>query len=235
MTLIVNLLHRDFSLIAADKLANATGPATITTGGLTIKMPNGGKIEGLFPKVIGTANGCAAVGSAGTIAEHTFVGTFKAATSPGDALAAVRIAAHDFFDFAERDTFLAGTGQMVNESIVSFFDEEKSAFWTFIIKYTRFDSHQFAYARRQNPKPHVFSVGSGNPTLSEKVSNEEIQRFTAAISEEWNEPQLDQWLAGVFQTVSDANESVSASFDALIATRDNPVFRPLARSTVPAS
>lgn len=147
MTLIVNLLHRDFSLIAADKLANATGPATITTGGLTIKMPNGGKIEGLFPKVIGTANGCAAVGSAGTIAEHTFVGTFKAATSPGDALAAVRIAAHDFFDFAERDTFLAGTGQMVNESIVSFFDEEKSAFWTFIIKYTRFDSHQFAYAR----------------------------------------------------------------------------------------
>jgi len=228
MTLIVNVLHKDFTLLAADKLANAAGPATITMGRLTINLPNGGSVTGLFPKVITAANGCAAAGSAGVIAEHTYVDAFKATTTPEDALAAIRNAAQDFFDFAERDQYLEGKGQMINESIVSFFDVAKSAFWTFIIKYTRFESHQFVYARNKNPKAYVFSTGSGNATLHEKVPEEEMQQFIDSIADEWSESQLVQWLDKIFRIVSENNKTVGATYDSMIATRDNPVFRSLA-------
>lgn len=227
MTLIVNVLHRDFTLLAGDRLANASGPVTVTAGSLTIKMPAGGKITGLFPKVITSKGGRAAVGAAGTIADHTFREAFQAADSPESALGAVRATAHDFFDFSARDYFIDGVAQMRNEVITTFYDQEKSAFWTFIIDYTKFQSNQYTFARKTNPKAEVLSVGSGTKTMRERVSTEEIHRFLDAVTDNWSERQLAEWLGSVFKVVSEVNESVSESYEAVIATREDPFFRML--------
>jgi hypothetical protein len=229
MTLVINVLHKDFSLLAADRQANANGPTTITAGRLTINFPNGGMITGLFPKVITTANCTAAVGSAGTIAEHTYLAPFKAATSAEVGIGAVRDAAYGFFNFTERERFLDGEGQMINSSITSFFDAEKDSFWSFVICYTRFMFSQDVYARKANATAQVLSVGSGHDTLAKKIDGEEIERFTASIAESWSEPELAQWLERCFQNVSAENKSVGDTYDALIATRADPLFRSLVR------
>lgn len=228
MTLVVNVLHKDFSLIASDRLANATGPTTMSIGSVTITLVNGGKIDGVS-KLLTTANGCAAVGSAGNTREHTFADAFRSATDHAQVLEALRSAAYNQFDFSERDQLIEGKEQMVNESVVSFFDNEKSAFWTFVISHTRFESAQSAYVRKLNPVAYIFSVGSGHSTLVDKLPAEEVDKFTSKIAEEWSEPQLALWLDGIFAAVSSVNDTVGSSYHALIATRDNPTFRPVTR------
>lgn len=235
MTLVINVLHKDFSLLAADRQANAHGPTTITAGRLTIKLSNGGTITGLFPKVITTANGTAAVGIAGTIAEHTYTDAFKAATSAEAGLNIVREAAFNFFDFNERERFILREGQMVNSSITSFFDAEKEAFWSFVNSYTRFAYSQSVYARKANTTAEIFSIGSGHETLAKIIDGEEIAAFTASIAEDWSEADLTQWLERCYRSVSAENKTVGASFDAYIATRDAPHFRPLSRAIIPVA
>lgn len=229
MTLILNVLHKDFSVIAGDKLLNASGPATLSMSGLTIKLPTGGKIHGAYPKVITSKGGSTAVGSAGVVAEHTYLEGVRSAEAPSEALRAVREAAYGAFNFHERDRLLASEGQMINESMVSFFDVEKKAFWTFILTYTRFESHQFAYARRQNATAQIFSIGSGNGTLHEKVPEEDFNAFVASIETEWTEEAIGVWLDQLFGVVGEHNDTVSVEYDAWIATRDVPKFRPLCR------
>lgn len=230
VTLILNVLHKDFSVLAGDKLLNASGPATLSMGGLTIKLLNGGKIHGAYPKVITSKGGHTAIGSAGVVAEHTYLEAARDAETPGEALRAVREAAYGAFNFHERDGLLASEGQMINESVVSFFDVEKEAFWTFILKYTRFELHQFAYARRQNATAQIFSIGSGNATLHEKVPEEDFNAFVASIETEWTEEAIGVWLDHLFGVVGEYNDTVSVDYDAWIATRDVPEFRLLCRN-----
>ena len=229
MTLIVNVLHKDFSLLAGDRLANATGPATITIGAMTISMPNGGKIIGAYPKLVTTPNRAAAIGGAGTVSEHRFMAAVQSADSPLQALSQVRNAIHESFSFEERDRYLDSQPQMVNEALLTFFDEEKAAFWTFVFKYTRFESHQFPYARRANPEAQVFWLGSGGNALREQFPAETIQAFVDALREDWTETQLAEWLDEIYSVVATHNDTVSAEYDGLIATRDESVFRPLRR------
>lgn len=230
MTLIINVLHKDFSLLAADRQANASGPTTITIGNLRVELPNGGKIIGLFPKVITTANGTAALGSSGTTAEHTYLEAFKSATSAEMGLRAVRDVAHGFFDFNERELLLRGEIQMINSSITSFFDAEKDSFWSFIINYTRFAFSQSVYARRVNASAQIFSVGSGHDALARILDGEEHDKFIASITKSWREMDLALWLERCFKAVSDEDNTVGDTYDALIAHRNDPFFRPLARS-----
>jgi hypothetical protein len=75
MTFVLNILHDEYSLLAADRQANVEGPSTVTVGGTTIRSSTGIKIEG-FHKMKVSKCGAVAVGVAGSVREHPYFESF---------------------------------------------------------------------------------------------------------------------------------------------------------------
>jgi hypothetical protein len=66
---VINLLHKDYSLLAADKQAIATGPVTLKADSMTNHVEGGVKIEGIR-KIDLNVNKRMALGFAGTTSAH---------------------------------------------------------------------------------------------------------------------------------------------------------------------
>ena len=71
MTLILNLLHRDFSILVADRRASSPGPITLDAGNrrIVVTAKKGITIDG-FNKLFLSKDGRCAIGVAGAAEEH---------------------------------------------------------------------------------------------------------------------------------------------------------------------
>lgn len=72
MTFILNLLHKDFSLIAGDKQGNTIGPGTLEVGTTTIHHNGKLTVEGV-KKIFLAGNKHVALGYAGNTSAHGYV------------------------------------------------------------------------------------------------------------------------------------------------------------------
>jgi hypothetical protein len=81
MTLILNILHTDFSIILADKRAQTKDTVTIKAGtqSIIVNPAPGGTInlEGFFSKIAFNKTSSLAVGVAGTIGNHGYLEQIK--------------------------------------------------------------------------------------------------------------------------------------------------------------
>lgn len=224
MTFVLNLLHKDFSLLTADRQGNSEGPTTIQLGATTVHINGRTTIEGLG-KIFLSEDERVALGYAGVTSAHQYVDKFKQAKSATEAMTLVRSHVEEFLDFDQRDVLLAGTPQMENSALMSFFDAEKSAYWAHLSVFTRFESHSVLYARAQNPMPFLVHTGSGSAHFEKAVGLEAINAFVEDVKDGASlETQLT-WIRSAFEKVSLVAPGCGATFDAYLSTRSSPAFR----------
>jgi len=224
MTFILNLLHKDFSLIAGDKQGNAAGPGTIKVGATTIHHNGKLTVEGI-KKIFLTGNGQVALGYAGNTGDHNYVQAFANTDTGEEAIRCVRQHMDSFFRFDCRDLFLNSEPRMENSALISFFDDEKSAYWTALSFFTQFSSHMNLSARRQNPSPTLIHIGSGSTHFEESVGLDSINKFIEDVK---NGASLDvqlEWFREAFYKVSAVAPGCGTNFDAVLSTRESPEFR----------
>ncbi len=229
MTFVLNILHKDYSLLAADRRGKSEGPVTMTTGGFSITTSGNTVIDGV-QKIYLSKNAEQAVGIAGTVGDHGYLGAFSDVSDGQTALECVSDFVHLAFDFDARDRMLNNEAVMENQSIVTFFDPDKGAFFSSLYLFTPFTHAVQLYARRANASPILLHVGSGSSNFEKAVGLEEINSFVKRLSEGLDLEQRLAWFDEAFAKVSAMDSGCSASYEAVIATRDTPQFTSLRSS-----
>lgn len=223
MTFVLNVLHKDFSLLAADRRGNAAGPLTITSGTLTFTAPPGTVIEGVR-KIRVTSDGGRAVGFAGETAAHPYLPSFSDVTTNDEALRCIRTWVETYFDFGAREKLLRGEPRMENSAILSFFDSQSSAFFASLHVFTQFSNATELYARKANTRPMLLHVGSGSGHFEKTVGLDEINSFIDRLAAGTTLEERLAWLDDTFLKVSNLDKGCGATYDAVVATRENPLF-----------
>lgn len=223
MTFVLNILHKDYSLVAADRQGNSNGPGSVQVGSITVNFSGKFVIEGIN-KIISSNNHCMALGFAGTVADHGYQDDFRRAEGADDAMRVVRNHMESFYDFKQRDLLLEAKPQMQNQTLLSFFDEEKSAYFTSMSAFTRFSNHTAIHCRRQNPSPILCHIGSGSSSFESAVGIDTINRFIDDLKEGMDLATQFAWLQDAFAKVSAVASGCGKEFSAILSTRQSPKF-----------
>lgn len=223
MTFVVNLIHKDFSLLAADRQGNSDGPVTLKMGSLTVNVAGKTTIEGM-KKIVVSDNGKMALGFAGTWSDHKYIESFKQCATPVAAMKVISGYMEEFFDFEKRDSMLSGAPQMENQGLMTFLDEEKGAYFTQLFLFTRFSNGTSLSARKTNPSPMLCHVGSGSTHFEKAVGLEEINAFIKRVSEGADLNAQLEWLTTAFDKVSATAPGCGTTFDVVLSTRENSMF-----------
>lgn len=229
MTFVLNILHKDYSLLATDRRGKSNGPVSMTAGGISITTSGDTVIDGV-QKIYLSKSAHQAVGIAGTVGDHGYLGAFAAVSDGQGALECLNDFVQLAFDFGERDRMLNGEALMENQSIVTFFDPDKGAFFSSLYLFTPFSHAVDLYARRANAGPVLLHVGSGSSNFEKAVGLEEINSFVKRLAEGLDLEQRLEWFDEAFAKVSALDPGCSPSYEAVIATRDVPQFTSLRSS-----
>ncbi len=222
MTFIINVLNKDFSLLAADKRANTDGPTTITMGNITIKAEKGATIEG-YKKLYVNRTENFAIGIAGTVQSHSYVSNIEKSESINDGLLIIRQHMEGFLDVENRQKILGMESLMENQGIATFFDSETSTYFSNLYLFSEIHNHTRLYARSIEGT-RLIHVGSGSNKFEEAVGLEEINNFANSVTGPDRMDSYLSWLSEAFRKVSEIDDGVGKEFTAILSTRDNPKF-----------
>lgn len=223
MTFVLNILHKDYSLLVADRKGHAKGPVTVNAGSITVTMTNGGIINGVRKIHLNGAANCA-LGYAGQTDAHKYLDQLIGTANGQSALRCVTDYVHKNLAIDSLEEILPGAPTMENQLIVSFFDEATEAFFSSYHLFTRFNSGTHITARKQNASPTLLHVGSGSANFEKAVGLDAINSFIADLKDGMGLADRLAWLDGAFEKVSAIDPGCGSDYDAVLATRDDPAF-----------
>ena len=224
MTFVLNLLHKDYSLLATDRRGTSAGPVTLTAGSIQIHTTGNTVVEGV-KKIRLSDDMLRSVAFAGNTADHGYLDEFAKSGTAQAAMQCVRSHMDSFFKFEDRDRMLRNEPIMENQALVSFFDSEKEAFFTGLYLFSPFSAGHQLYARRLNPSPHLIHVGSGSKNFEKAVGLDEINSFISQLKEGLDLTDQLAWLDMAFGKVSSIDAGGCSDFEAVLSTRADPEFR----------
>ncbi|PTQ98434.1 hypothetical protein C8K18_10716 [Paraburkholderia sp. GV068] len=226
MTFILAVVHKDMSILAADRQGNASGTGEFTIGQMKLKVT--------APKI--TINGIKkislnrskefAVGIAGTYADHPYMSTVEACDDLRASFEAVTTHASRYNFDADKKPIMQGGAVMGNQSIASYFDDRYDSFFSTLFQFTpMMTSSATYYATR--PGAGLMHVGSGSQVFESAVGVESIEDFKRSIADKADPTFALNWLAEAFRLVSEKADGCGSDFVAVAATRDTRRFADL--------
>ena len=102
MTFVLNILHKDFSLLTADRRGQIKGPTTFTWGKTTINVSGKTTVDGV-QKLYLNSNASVAVGFSGTTEDHSYLAALKQIESASEVLTLIRKHMANLFSIREID------------------------------------------------------------------------------------------------------------------------------------
>ena len=222
MTFILNVLNKDFSLLAADKLAKSDGPTKMTIGNITINSEKGVTING-FQKIYRNKPNLLAVGIAGTTQSHGYLSDIQNGQEIDQGLQAIRQHMESFLNINNRKEVLEKQERMENQGLATFFDSETSTYFTNLYLFSDLHNYTRLYSH-PNTNCRLFHVGSGSNKFEQAVGLAEINKFAGSISGLDKIQDCLAWLKEAYIKVSEIDSGVGSEFTAVISTRDKPEF-----------
>jgi hypothetical protein len=223
MTFILNVLHHNYSLLAADWQGNTDGPTTITIGNVTINAPKGTRIEG-FRKVKISKCGTVAVGVAGNTMEHKYFNNFESADGIDSALKSILDSIRDFLLSPDRSQNFSKPTMMQNEGIASFFDLTTSRYFSLLYLYTHLHAHSHWY-QVASGSAMLLHVGSGSSEFETAVGLDEINGFVASLKVSSDPQACMDWIKDAYEKVSLVAKGVGKKPEFFLSTRSEKSFR----------
>jgi len=223
MTFVLNVLHSDYSLLAADKQAKLVGAATITAGDITIHAKDGGTVEG-YHKMKVSRCGAVAIGVAGSVREHGYFEHFEENEGVDSSIKTILDSVLDFFLSPNRKENLSKPDMMRNEGIATFFDISSSEYFSLLYIYTH-SRTIYGWWKVANGGARLLHVGTGSSEFEKTIGLEEINRFISSIRNNPDPSVCIEWIKGAFEKVSLAAKGVGREPEFLLSTRSEPNFR----------
>jgi len=223
MTFVLNVLHDEYSLLAADRQANVDGPATIKVGSVTIHAQKGATING-YRKMKVSKCGAVAIGVAGTIKEHGYVDNFENVEGVEGSVKAVLDSIQNFFLSPDRSQNFSKPEVMRNEGIATFFDMAASRYFSLLYLYSHLAANTYWF-NVASGSAHLLHVGSGSGQFEKAVGLDEINRFIASIKSNPDPRACIDWIKDAFGKVSLVAKGVGKEPEFLLSTRSERAFK----------
>lgn len=221
MTFILNVLHRDMSILAADRKAIAEWPVSSAS---SIAVPARGRlVVSDFNKITLNLSGILALGIAGHTRDHYYTQEFERSVSIDEGLLTIRKHMERFLRVHDRAGLSKLTSFTVNQGIASFFDENTGMYFsnTFLFSPVRNEYR----LHRAADEAKIFHAGSGSEHFEKAIGSMEIDSFLTAIKSACTPEACIPWMQDAFRKVgaSDTNSGTEAMY--VVSTRSSPKFR----------
>jgi len=215
MTFILNVLHRDISILAADRKAIA--------GGLNLAAPEASPLaESDFNKITLNPSLCLAIGIAGNTHEHFYLPEVRLSASINEALSKIRKSMECFLRVNDRGVLKSLPPFMVNQAIATFFDKEADMYCSNTFLFSPAENQTRIHSGGDVAK--IFHAGSGSRHFEEAVGVESIRSFIASISTSCTPEACIPWMQDAFKKISARDQYSGSGVTFFVSTRESPRF-----------
>ena len=217
MTFILNVLHKDISVLAADQKAFAEW--TSISG-----FPSRSKAVSHDNKKIETnSTGLMAIGVSGYSEHNSYIDEFRRSSEINDGLSIIRRHMEEFLLIDDRPTLIKSASSFENECIASFYDSDTQTFFTNEFSYNEFSNSTRLHRASDDVK--VFCAGSGRDHFDCIIGAAEVSLLVEGSEYSHIQDILISWAIEVFKRVSEADEGCGAEPIFAVANRMNNDFR----------
>lgn len=215
MTFILNVLHRDISILAADRKAIA--------GGLNLAAPEtSATAVNDFNKITVNPSLNLAIGIAGNTHEHFYLPEIRLSASVNEVLYKIRRNMEHFLRVNDRALLKTLPPFMVNQALVTFFDKAADMYCTNTFLFSPVENHTRIHSGGDVAK--IFHAGSGSQHFEEAVGMEFIKSFISSISSSCTPEACIPWIKDAFEKVSAKDQYSGHEAVFFVSTRESPRF-----------
>ena len=211
----LNVLHRDISILAADRKAIA--------GGLNLAAPEtSAPAVNDFNKITLNPSLHLAIGVAGNTHEHFYLPEIRLSTSVSEVLSKIRKNMEYFLRVNDRAFLKSLPPFMVNQAIVTFFDKDAGMYCTNTFLFSPVENQTRIHSGGDVAK--IFHAGSGSQHFEEAVGLECIKSFISSINSSCTPEACIPWMQEAFEKVSAKDQYSGSEAVFVVSTRENPRF-----------
>lgn len=210
MTLILNVLHEDMSVLAADKMARAEW--SISPMSFSTVPPGKGYVVHDFNKVTMNSSRTLALGIAGLTQDHGYTQKIAHSEKIDDALRVIRKHIEGFVPIYDRSRLRTLSQFSSNEGIATFFDQSVGNYYAY--KYL-FSPIEFqARLHRGTDEVKILFAGSGSKYLKGECGQTDIAEFISSSKNSCTLEECMSWMNYVYKRVNQSDPEIG----------DEPVF-----------
>ena len=220
MTFILNILHRDMSILAADRKAIKGLPNTAAPD-----MPvhaGDRSIVRDYNKITLNSSKSLALGIAGNTQDHYYIQGIALSASIDEVIWKIRKHQEGFLQFQNRASLNTLTSFMVNQGVASFFDQEASTYFTNAFRFSPIESWTRLYRGREDVQ--IIHAGSGSDYFIKAVGSENINAFGASVRNSCTPEACILWMRDAYMKVAGSDSGSGAEAAFVVSTRSNPQF-----------
>ena len=225
MTFILNILHRDMSILAADRKAMAEWPVasapdmTVHTGGTSVVHD--------YSKITLNSSRSLALGIAGHTQDHYYLQTIERSASIDEWFWTIRKHMEGFLRVHDRSSLSTLTSFMVNQGIASFFDRDADTYFTNTILFSPVESQTRLHRSTDGVK--IFHAGSGSEHFEKAVGLANIESFIASAKNSCTLEACIPWMHDTYRRISASDPGSGAEAVFVVSTRSDSKFRSIER------
>lgn len=217
MTLLLNILHKDMSILAADE--NARAEWLISPVSFTTPPPAKDKVVHDFNKVTMNSSGTLALGIAGLTRDHCYTQEIEQSDSIDDGLRTIRKHIEGFVPIYDRASLSKLTSFMTNEGIATFFDESMGSYFTY--KYL-FSPIEFqARLHRGTDEAKILCAGSGIKYLEGEHGLADIAEFISSAKNSCTPEECISWIKTLYKMASESYPEIGENPAIFVSTRSS--------------
>lgn len=223
MTFILNILHRDMSLLAADRRAIAEW--SVEGRSSASSRDSGGQIVDNYEKISLSLGGGVALGIAGYTQDHYYLPSIKMCAGIDEMLLKIRRHMEGFVRIHDRRSLARATSFMANQGIASFFDEYADSYFTSTYLFSPVESQSRLHRGAEEAK--VLYAGSGSMQFENVIGAAGIHEFVSSVGTACTPEACIAWLEEVYKKVSEGDAGTGSEALFVASTRSNLKFHPL--------
>lgn len=217
MTLILNILHEEMSVLGADK--NAIAEWSIPPMSFGSVPPGKGKAVQDFNKITMNSSRTLVLGIAGITHNHRYTRQIELSNNIDDGLLAIRKHIEGFVPIYDRASLDALTSFTKNEGIATFFDTSMDCYFSY--KYLFSPVELQARLHRGSGEVKILYAGSGTRYFEGKKGLADIAEFKSSIKNSCAPEDCISWMKDVYKRVSESDPEIGCEPDFLISTKTN--------------
>lgn len=220
MTLILNILHKDMSILAADKRAQAewsSSPLIYSTA-----PPSKGQVVNDFNKFTLNTCGTLALVIAGITKDHSYTLEVERSESIDESLRSIRKHIESFVPIYDRAVLAKLRSFMPNEGIATFFDQSMGGYFTYQYLFSPIELRSRLLRGAEEVK--VLYAGSGVKYFEQGEGLADIEKFKSSNKNSYMPCECISWVKDLYKRVSVFDPEIGDEPDFLVSTRDNHWF-----------
>jgi hypothetical protein len=221
MTFILNILHKDMSILAADRSAIAEWP-TATTSNMAVHA-GGGSVVDDYEKITLDPRRTLALGIAGHTQDHSYLPSLKTSAGIDDVLWKIRKHIEGFVRVHDRSSLATLNSFAANEGIASFFDEAAGTYFSTKFRFSPIES-QFRL-HRGSDQAKILHAGSGSSHFEQAVGQAGIDDFVSSTKRSCTPESCVSWMKEAYRRVSLIDVGTGSEPVFAVSTRSSPEFR----------